>query len=106
MPTDQTVYTFGPFRLDVGDHRLLRDGQPVQVTRKVLETLKILLEHAGRLVTKDELMQAIWPDTVVEENNLTQHVSALRRALGERTEKRYVETVPGVGYRFVGTVAG
>src|SRR4249920_3706181 len=102
MATDETVYAFGPFRLEVGERRLLRDGQPVALTRKVLDTLRILVERAGRLVTKDELMQAIWPDAIVEENNLNQNVSALRRALGEHTGgERFIETVPAVGYRFV-----
>jgi DNA-binding winged helix-turn-helix (wHTH) protein/pimeloyl-ACP methyl ester carboxylesterase len=105
MATDETVYAFGPFRLELGERRLLRDGQPVAVTRKVLDTLRILVERAGRLVTKDELMQAIWPDAVVEENNLNQNVSALRRVLGEHTGGgRFVETVPGAGYRFVAKV--
>jgi DNA-binding winged helix-turn-helix (wHTH) protein/pimeloyl-ACP methyl ester carboxylesterase len=105
MATDERIYTFGDFRLDLREHRLLRDGQPVPLKRKVLDTLIVLLDRSGRLVTKDELMRDIWPDTVVEENNLTQHISALRRALGEQAGgQRYVETIPGVGYRFVAPV--
>jgi DNA-binding winged helix-turn-helix (wHTH) protein/pimeloyl-ACP methyl ester carboxylesterase len=105
MATDETVYEFGDFQLDVRERRLLRGGQPVALTRKVLETLKVLLERAGRLVTKDELMQYIWPDTVVEENNLNQNISTLRRALGEQTTGQgFIETVPGIGYRFVASV--
>jgi DNA-binding winged helix-turn-helix (wHTH) protein/pimeloyl-ACP methyl ester carboxylesterase len=106
MATDDAkVYEFGDFRLDVGERRLLRDGQAVSLTAKAFETLRVLLERPGRLVTKDELMQHLWPDTVVEENNLTQHVSALRRALGEqRPGLGFIETVPRVGYRFLADV--
>src|SRR5262245_7640663 len=104
MAIDETVYEFGDFTLDVRERRLLRRGQPVSLSRKVLETLRVLLERSGRLVTKDELMQYIWPDTVVEENNLNQSISALRRALDEHATRRFIETVPGVGYRFVASV--
>src|SRR5262245_38921696 len=104
MATDETVYEFGDFRLDVRERRLLRGGEPVPLTRKALETLRVLLERSGRLVTKDELMQHVWPDTVVEENNLNQNISVLRRALGEHTGPPFIETAPGVGYRFVAGV--
>ena len=106
MATDELVFEFGDdFRLDVRERRLLRGGQPVPLTRKALETLRVLLEQSGRLVTKDELMQSIWPDTAVEENNLNQNVSLLRRALREQAAgRRFIETVPGVGYRFVASV--
>src|SRR5215510_14059503 len=105
MATDELVFEFGDFRLDVRERRLLKDGQPVPLTRKALETLRVLLERSGRLITKDELMQLIWPDTVVEENNLNQSISALRRALGDQTNGlRFIETVPGIGYRFVAVV--
>jgi DNA-binding winged helix-turn-helix (wHTH) protein/pimeloyl-ACP methyl ester carboxylesterase len=99
------VYEFGAFRLEIGEHRLLRDGRPVPLTAKVFDTLRVLVERAGRLLTKDELIQTIWPDTVVEENNLNHNISVLRRALGERaTGQSYIETVPRVGYRFVSGV--
>jgi len=105
MATDEAVFEFSDFRLDVRERRLLRRAQPVPLTRKALETLRVLLERSGRLVTKDELMQQVWPDTVVEENNLNQHISLLRRALGERAAgERFIETVPGVGYRFIAPV--
>lgn len=72
---------------------------------KVFDTLCVLVEHSGRLLTKHELMQSLWPDTVVEENNLNHNISTLRRALGEQaTGQRYIETVPRVGYRFVAAV--
>jgi DNA-binding winged helix-turn-helix (wHTH) protein/pimeloyl-ACP methyl ester carboxylesterase len=105
MASDEIVFEFGDFRLDVRERRLLRGGQPVPLTQKALETLRVLLERSGRLVTKDELMQYVWPDTVVEENNLNQNISVIRRALGEHTTgPRFIETVPGVGYRFVASV--
>ncbi len=105
MATDAPIYEFGDFRLDVSERQLLRNGQQIPLTVKVFETLKVFLERPGRLITKDELIQELWPDTVVEENNLTQHISALRRALGERRDGvRFVETVPRVGYRFVAGV--
>jgi DNA-binding winged helix-turn-helix (wHTH) protein/pimeloyl-ACP methyl ester carboxylesterase len=99
------IYEFGNFRLDVRERRLLRDGHPIALTTKVFETLRVLVERSGRLMTKDELMQHVWPDAVVEENNLNQNISALRRALGdEHRGRRFIETVPRVGYRFVATV--
>jgi pimeloyl-ACP methyl ester carboxylesterase/DNA-binding winged helix-turn-helix (wHTH) protein len=101
------VYEFGPFRLDVGERRLVRDGDAVTLRGKVFDTLCVLVEHAGRLLTKTELMQAVWPDANVEENNLNHNISVLRRALGEHaTGQQYVETVPRVGYRFVAPVTG
>ena len=99
------TYQFGPFRLEVGERRLLCEGRAVPLRTKVFDTLRVLVEHSGRLLTKHELMQSIWPDTVVEENNLNHNISTLRRALGEQvTGQRYIETVPRVGYRFVADV--
>ena len=107
MATDEApVYEFGNFRLDVRERRLLRDGEAIPLATKVFETLRILLERSGRLVTKDELMRQLWPDTVVEENNLNHNISVLRRALGELPNgKPFMEMVPPVGYRFVADVA-
>jgi DNA-binding winged helix-turn-helix (wHTH) protein/pimeloyl-ACP methyl ester carboxylesterase len=108
MPASpSSTYDFGPFRLEVGERRLLQHGRPVPLRTKVFDTLRVLVEHAGRLLTKHELMQAIWPDTAVEENNLNHTISTLRRALGEgATGQQYIETVPRVGYRFVAPVIG
>ncbi len=103
----QHVYEFGDFRLDA-DKRLLltRDGQLVPLKPKIFETLLYLVEHNGTVLAKDELMRAVWPDTVVEENNLSQNISALRRALGEKPDQhRYIVTVPGRGFRFVAPVS-
>src|SRR5262245_20821132 len=99
------IYEFGPFRLDVSERLLLRDGQALQLRSKVFETLRVLVTNNGHLLGKDELMQAIWPDSIVEENNLDHNISTLRRTLGERGGgQKYIETVPRQGYRFVGTV--
>lgn len=102
---DNSVYEFGRYRLEVRERRLLRDGQRIPLRAKVFDTLRLLVGHPGRLLTKDELTRAIWPDTIVEENNLNQTISALRRTLGDGTaDERYIETVPRVGYRFVAEV--
>ena len=100
------VFEFGDFRLD-GRRRLLshRDGAAVSLTAKAFDTLVYLVEHEGIVLHKDELMRALWADTVVEENNLNQNISILRRALGEhRGDHRYIATVPGRGYQFVAKV--
>jgi TolB-like protein/DNA-binding winged helix-turn-helix (wHTH) protein/Flp pilus assembly protein TadD len=98
------LYEFGDFRLDTHERQLLRNGQPVPLTPKAFETLVLLVERSGRLVRKDELIQALWPDSFVEEANLTNNIWALRTALGERHSQKYIETVPKGGYRFVADV--
>lgn len=99
-------YEFGDYRLDLGRRLLLqRDGTPVPLTPKAFDTLLYLVEHHGAAVTKEELLSAVWPDTVVEESNLSQNIYTLRRALGEeRGEHRYIATLPGRGYQFVAPV--
>lgn len=103
MPGMPQWYEFGEFRVDAIARRLWRrDGAPVSLTPRVFDTLLYLLEHRGAVLGKDELMGAVWPGRVVEENNLSQSISTLRRALGERADgSRYILTVPGRGYRFV-----
>lgn len=96
-------YEFGQFRLDVADRTLTQEGQVVQLRPKVFDTLLILVENRGRLVRKDELMGALWPDSFVEEQSLSQNIFLLRRALGEGGQP-YIQTVPKSGYRFVGEV--
>jgi len=91
---------FGPFRLDVAKRIVLRDGQVVPLPGKAFDVLLVLLRRAGEVVTKDELMKAVWPDTFVEEGNLTQTVFVLRKAVGESL----ILTVPRLGYRFSGEV--
>ena len=94
-------YEFGPFVIDVDRHLVLKDRQPVTLTPKTYDTLLILVESGGRLLSKDQLMKALWPDSFVEESNLTQQISMLRKALGEVFgEYRYIVTVAGRGYRF------
>ena len=98
-------YEFGSFRIDRRERLLLHDGAPVPLPPKVYDTLLALVIHSGHIVEKEELMKAVWPDTFVEEANLTVNVSALRKALGEgESGQRYIETVPRRGYRFVPTV--
>jgi len=99
------VYRFGPFELDGAEYRLLREGVEVPLQLKAFETLCILVEHAGRLLTKDDLLRQLWPGTIVEENNLNKNISMLRKALGEcPSGLSYIETVPRVGYRFMAQV--
>lgn len=100
------IYEFGGFRLEPAERLLLRDGQAVALTAKVFDLLVMLVENRGRLITKDELLASLWPDSVVEESNLSVNVSALRKALGENpAHPQFIETVPRRGYRFVATVA-
>jgi Tol biopolymer transport system component/DNA-binding winged helix-turn-helix (wHTH) protein len=99
------LYEFGPFRLDVDERLLMRDGRMTPLPPKVFDTLLVLVENSGRVVSKDELMQSLWPDTFVEESNLTQNISQLRRALGDgAADAQYIETIPKRGYRFVAGV--
>jgi DNA-binding winged helix-turn-helix (wHTH) protein/tetratricopeptide (TPR) repeat protein len=101
----KNLYAFDPFTLDTDRGALFRDGQMVALTQKAFETLRVLVEKSPATVSKEELLQAVWPGTFVEEANLTQHVSTLRKALGETAqERRYIATIPGVGYRFVAPV--
>jgi len=99
------IYEFDDFRLDAGERVLFRRGERVALTPRVLDTLLYLVRHHGRVLEKNELMSEIWPDAVVEENNLNQNISTLRRMFGEsRGENRYIVTVPGRGYRFAAQV--
>src|SRR5580765_8615222 len=98
------LYEFGSFRLDSHKRLLLKGSEPVALTPKVIETLIVLVENRGRVISKDELMKTLWPDSFVEESNLSQNIFVLRKALGDSQEKRYILTVPGRGYQFIGTV--
>src|SRR3954463_12569659 len=102
---ESQLYEFGPFRLDPVKRRLLRDGEPVPLTPKAFETLLALVQQSGRTVEKDDLMRRVWPGTAVEEKNLNQNITALRKWLGDsRQESRSTATPPGLGYRFVAEV--
>ena len=109
------LYEFGAFRLDPSERIFARNGERIPLAPKAFDTLLILVQHSGRVLTKDELIRTLWPDSFVEENNLTQHISALRRVLGNShlsknaqggaaadfSEQEFIETVPKLGYRFV-----
>src|SRR5262249_46333422 len=99
------IYAFEDFRLDAADRVLLRNGEVLPLTPKVFDTLLYFVRHHGRVLGKDDLMSAIWPDSFVTENNLSQNISTLRQLLGERRGvNHYIVTVPGRGYRFAGEV--
>jgi TolB-like protein/Tfp pilus assembly protein PilF len=94
-------YEFGPFRLDTRQRLFERDGERIPLAPKVLETLLVLVEMAGKIVEKEELLKRIWPDAFVEEGSLAQNISILRKVLGESMEgEPYIETIPKRGYRF------
>jgi DNA-binding winged helix-turn-helix (wHTH) protein/TolB-like protein len=99
------IYEFDAFRVDTATRQLYSDGVPVPLTSKAFETLAVLIKNRGETVSKAELMNKVWGDTAVEENNLTQQISAIRRAFGERArDHRFIVTVPGRGYCFVALV--
>src|SRR3954470_18930435 len=102
MPED---YQFGPFRLLVDQRELSAHGIPISLGQRAFDILLALVSRHGHLVTKDELMDEVWPGVIVEENNIQVHISALRKVLGtDGDPKRYLVTVPGRGYRFVAPV--
>ena len=104
----QSAYVFGPFRLHPEKRQLLGPGgKDVPLRGKAFDLLWHLIQHKGQLVTKSELMEALWPDMVVEENNLNQAISALRQSLGDDSKApEFVATIKGRGYQFVGERGG
>jgi TolB-like protein/DNA-binding winged helix-turn-helix (wHTH) protein/Flp pilus assembly protein TadD len=98
-PAESVIYEFGPFRLDMADRTLFKDGEILPLPPKALDTLAVLVKNQGKVVEKSVLMEAVWPDTFVEENNLSQNISSLRKALGDPD---YIQTVARRGFRFVG----
>jgi pimeloyl-ACP methyl ester carboxylesterase/DNA-binding winged helix-turn-helix (wHTH) protein len=102
------IYLFDKFRVDAAERILFKDNREVPLTPKVFDTLLVLVENSNHVLTKKELMRQVWPDSFVEENNLAQNISILRKALGEgkksKEGEQYIQTVPGRGYRFVGDV--
>ena len=101
----QGAYAFGPFVVDPLKRRLWRERGLVPISSKTFDVLVVLLEHRDHSVSKDELLNLVWPDTAVNENNLARQISSLRRALGQRPDEHdFVVTIPGHGYRFVATV--
>jgi TolB-like protein/DNA-binding winged helix-turn-helix (wHTH) protein/Flp pilus assembly protein TadD len=100
-----SVYEFGDFRLDAEKRLFWRSNAEVPLTPRVFDTLLYLVEHYDTVLDKERLMEAVWPDSIVEENNLTQNISTLRRVFGETPGSRqYIATVPGRGYRFVAKI--
>ena len=99
------MYAFGPFRLDPEAEILFRDGEPLPLGKRAVALLRVLVERAGKPVSKDALLEAAWAGLVVEESNLPVQVAAVRKVLGrEPGGERWIETLPRRGYRFVGPV--
>src|SRR5262245_15471182 len=100
------IHEFGPFSLDARERVLRLNGDLVPLTPKVFDILLVLVQKSGHVLTKSELMQHVWPDTVVEESNLARHVSTLRKMLSDGScDSRYIETIPWRGYRFTARVS-
>src|SRR5262245_2632254 len=97
------IYEFGPYRLDAAERLLMHEGEAIQLQPKVFDLLLALVERHGRLLEKDELMKLVWPDAIVEEANLANNISILRKTLSENGQQ-FIETVPKRGYRFVAMV--
>lgn len=106
MPSQlRQLYEFGPFILDTAEQLLLRDGEPVPLTRKAFETLRVLVENSGHVVEKEKFFQTIWADAFVEDGSLTVNISLLRKVLGKNEKgQQYIETLPRRGYRFAAKV--
>jgi DNA-binding winged helix-turn-helix (wHTH) protein len=105
MSLEQSKFEFGEFSLETKEKVLRRRGEPVSLTPKALQLLLALVENHGHIVEREELMQAVWADSFVEEGNLAFTVSLLRKALGdEKQHPRFIETVPRRGYRFIAEV--
>src|SRR5258708_10908630 len=96
------TFEFGEFRIDVMKRQLWREGQVVPLYSKAFDLLLVLAQNGGNLLTKDELLETVWPGQILEEANLTVTMSAVRKALGEKAaQRRFIVTIPGRGYRFV-----
>src|SRR4051812_2311093 len=98
------VYEFGKFRLDAEERILSGESTPISLPPKVFDTLLFLVQNSGRVLSKERMLGEIWEDSFVEENNLAQNISVLRRVLGESKGVKFIETVPKFGYRFVAGV--
>src|SRR6476646_23477 len=102
MMNKRQIYEFSDFRVDTGQFILTKAGQAQPITPTVFKILLMLLQRAGEVITKEELMKQVWPDSFVEDGNLNRNVSTLRKALGEKPcDHRYIETIPKSGYRFI-----
>src|SRR5262245_31883855 len=99
------AYVFGRFRIDVGKRLLFVKDELVALTPKAFDTLLVLVENRGTVLSKEQLMRLVWADHIVEENNLAQNIHLIRKSLGEGSEGvKYIETIPKRGYRFVADV--
>src|SRR5215210_7825420 len=102
---DTDHIAFAEFELDRAHRKLYRDGQPVAIYAKAFDLLEFLIANNSSVVSKDEILESVWPDQFVEESNLSVQVSALRKALGEKADNpRFLITIPGKGYKFVADV--
>lgn len=105
LKTDAIIYEFGPFRLDVSEYSLYCNGQFIPLTSRLFNLLLFLVENSGHLVTKDEILREVWQGRIVEENNLTVGIWALRKAIGGgENEHQYIKTISSRGYRFCANV--
>src|SRR5215510_6350345 len=105
MPHNNLCYEFGPYQFNLSERVLKRSGETISLMPKAAEVLGMLVTRAGQLVEKDELLKEVWPDTFVEEANLSQNIFYLRKALGDdRAGPKYIETITRRGYRFIATV--
>src|SRR3954454_21978218 len=104
MPEGGRRFQFGPFELDAAEHRLTRLGEVLRTPPKVFDTLLLLLENHGHLISRAELLRRLWPDTHVEDVTLARNMSDLRQLLGETAGNKYIETIPKRGSRFVAPV--
>src|SRR5204863_3268830 len=101
----QHLYRFGEFTVDAGQKVVRRHDRPLPLAPKIFDTLLILVENHGRILEKQELMTRLWPDTFVEESNLSFNIQQLRKALGDNArEPHFIETIPRRGYRFIAKV--
>lgn len=105
MKTARKFYRFRNCYLNCEERRVLKDGEYLELTPKTFDVLQLLVEKRGEIVTKDEILGKVWNGSLIEEGNLAVHVSKLRRLLGETKTERFIETVPGIGYRFVAPIS-
>ncbi|HYX20124.1 MAG TPA: transcriptional regulator, partial [Thermoanaerobaculia bacterium] len=99
------IFEFGSYRLDEAEHRLREGDRVIALKPKVFETLVLLVRNAGHLLSKADLMKALWPDAIVDETNLNKNIWLIRKALGGSGDSaEYIETVPKIGYRFTASV--
>ncbi len=98
------IYRFGGFEIDASERTLMDGGRPIQLAPRVFDTLRMLVENGGHVLSKERMLAEVWEDSFVEENNLAQNISLLRKILGKSSKEKFIETVPKFGYRFVAPV--